>query len=261
MARGMVMLSRAKLIEMAKDMGINPYHLEKDYVLTLIYQQISSDPELYNNLILKGGLALHHIYGNTRLSIDLDFTARKRIEVDLILDTIEAVAGLRIRTPQDIPATKFSLRIRPISYLGPLGVRSNVEIEVSYREEVVLEPDVVPLVNRFCDSFPVQVMKLEEMMAEKIRALYQRPKASDLYDLHFILSTPALSYDTSTINDLIPIKFKLVAGGWNRSRLFRHIEDLEALWETHLSSVLLEACPSFDEAVDVVARKLKFLRK
>ncbi len=260
MARERLTLTRARLMQMAGEMGLNVYHLEKDYVLTCLLRQMAEQPDLADNLILKGGLALRHIYGNARLSVDLDFTGRRRVEAARIREVIEALAWLSIRTPRDFPPTRFSLHLRPISYRGPLGVPGTVEIEVSYREEVVLEPDVIPFHNVFFDSFAVRVMQLDEIIAEKVRALYQRPKPGDLYDLYFIFTNPALVHHPDVINELVPIKFKLVAGGWRRVDLFQHAEEIAALWDTHLTGISMGECPSVADAVDLVSRKLKFLR-
>ncbi|MBM4460438.1 MAG: nucleotidyl transferase AbiEii/AbiGii toxin family protein [Chloroflexi bacterium] len=222
MARERLTLTRARLMQLAGERGLNVYHLEKDYVPTCLLRQIAQQPDLAESLILKGGLALHHIYGNSRLSVDLDFTGRRRVDAERIREVIAMTAGLSIHIPRELPPTRFSLHLRPISYRGPLGVPGTVEIEVSYREEVLLPPDTVPFHNLFFDSFPVSVMQLDEIIAEKVRALYQRPKPGDLYDLYFIFTQPALTYHPEVINDLVPVKFKLVAGGaWISSNMPR----------------------------------------
>lgn len=93
-----------------------------------------------------------------------------------------------------------------------------------------------------------------------MRALYQRPKPGDLYDLYFIFTQPALTYHPEVINDLVPVKFKLVAGGWRRVDLFQHTEEIAALWDAHLTGVAPGECPAVADAVDLVSRKLRFLR-
>ena len=63
-----------------------PLHVaEKDYLLALVLQIITSS-SLSKTLIFKGGTALHHCYlEQYRFSEDLDFSEVKTINIDFII--------------------------------------------------------------------------------------------------------------------------------------------------------------------------------
>lgn len=126
-------ITAAFLQDLAQEVGVAPVFLEKDWVLTEIIHACATGP-YRDELVLKGGQALRHIYGSERLSVDVDYVARqRRIEV------ADLIATLAIRQPRlDLPPapagpTRYGLSIRPIRYRSPLGIRdSRVELEVSF---------------------------------------------------------------------------------------------------------------------------------
>ncbi|MBI4494171.1 MAG: nucleotidyl transferase AbiEii/AbiGii toxin family protein [Chloroflexi bacterium] len=252
-------LTRAQLIELAHQYRVDPVYLEKDLVLTEIIRHYAQGP-LADVLVLKGGQALRHVYGSARLSKDIDYVARRRMEFEVVREAT-AIDWPRISFP-DRPEgrTKFGFRVRPIRYRGPLGFNDTVELEVSFRGDLVRDPQPGTYVSEFCEPFGLLVMDFNEMVAEKIRALYQRGNSRDLYDLWFMLGRPGLPLDPDMVRDILPHKFRppLVAKGWNRGVLYDRIREAEALWDATLGPLLPDR-PSFDEALTVVERGLRFL--
>ena len=251
-------INRARLIELAEEIGVDPVYLEKDFVLTEIVHAYSTG--LYREqLVLKGGQALRHIYGSPRLSRDVDYVARRRIEFEALR------AGIDIRFPrltvpeQPVGRTARGIKIDLIEYRGPLGNRDNVEVGVSFREDLLLDPEWRPYANPFRETFSVLVMQIDEMVAEKIRAMYQRGNPRDLYDLWFVFSTPAISINQEMVADLVPRKIRppFVARGWQRSRLYERLLANKDDW-TGLIAVAPDR-PPIEVALDVVETGLRFL--
>ncbi len=112
----------------------------------------------------------------------------------------------------------------------------------------------------FRDPFDVLVMDLNEMVAEKIRAMYQRGNPRDLYDLWFIFTRLADHVDPATVAQLIPSKFQpsLVRGGWNRGRLFTLMDEERHTWDDALDALAPDHS-SFAETRATVERALRFL--
>ncbi len=255
-----VALNGAQLIDLAEQLGVDPIALEKDLVLTLIIREYATGP-LGEQLVLKGGQALRHIYGSARLSKDADYVARRRIEF------ADLRAAFRVRFPKiTFPGTpegltRHGFKVRPIQYRGPLERNDRVEMEVSFREDLVLEPDRATYRSPFCPPFDILVMRANEMVAEKVRAMYQRGQPRDLYDLWFLFTHPQVQIDDSVVAELIPYKFKpgLVAGGFDRSRLYDRIRGNEHTWDDTLRDLVPEY-PSFDDALVTVERRLRPLR-
>ena len=74
-----LMITRRELRQQARRQRVSLGALEKDYVLTLILQRIYDQDVWRENLVFKGGTALHKLYLNRRLCLDLDFTSQRPI--------------------------------------------------------------------------------------------------------------------------------------------------------------------------------------
>jgi predicted nucleotidyltransferase component of viral defense system len=252
-------INRARLEERADELGADPVYLEKDFVLTEIIHSYATG-DLADQLVLKGGQALRHVHGSPRLSTDVDYVARRRLDFD------ELRAALNIRYPrltvpgEPVGRTQRGFKVTPITYRGPLGNSDRVELKVSFRDDLVLPPDTVAYQSPFYDPFPVMVMRIEEMVAEKLRALYQRGNPRDLYDLWFIFTSPAIAVEAAGVVDLLSRKFdpEFVASGWNRERLYARIEQQATQWDRLLSGVAPDR-PPYEEALLEVQRALRFL--
>ena len=250
-------MNRARLIELAEELRVDPVYLEKDFVLTEIIHSYATG-ELADQLVLKGGQALRHIHGSRRLSTDVDYVGRRRLEFD------ELRGGLTIRYPRlTVPAapvgrTARGFKVTPITYRGPLGNADRVELEVSFRGDLELEPERASYRSPFHDPFPVLAMRVDEMVAEKIRALYQRGNPRDLYDLWYVFVDASIGVDARTVAELIPAKFAHVAGGWDRARLYERMEQEAGQWDRLLAAVAPDR-PPYEEALRTVQHALRFL--
>jgi predicted nucleotidyltransferase component of viral defense system len=247
-------LSPAILQDVANDLGIAPLILERDWVLTEIIFQLAL--QLGPDLILKGGQALRHVYGSARFSKDADYVAMRRLEFD------ELRASLHIRYPtlhlptEPAGRTRFGIKVDRIGYVGPMRIPGTVELEISFREQAQLPPQVLPFLSPFRDPFPVTVLHLHEIVAEKMRALYQRGNPRDLYDLWFILIKLAARIDPATVAGLIPIKFRLVSGGWRKQQLYDNIEANSGTWDDAFRLLVVDP-PAFEETLVAVQRALR----
>ncbi|MBI3971546.1 MAG: nucleotidyl transferase AbiEii/AbiGii toxin family protein [Chloroflexi bacterium] len=252
-------VNAALLRDLAEQHGVDAVYLEKDFVLTEIIHAYAAGP--YGDaLVLKGGQALRHIYGSPRFSKDVDYIARRRIEFADLMDALN-IRYPRLQLPVE-PAgrTSSGLHIEPVEYRGPLGQLDNVEIEVSFRRDLALEPQRVTYRSLLREPFDVLVMDLNEMVAEKLRAMYQRGNPRDLYDLWFIFTRLAGSVDAGTVARLVPGKFRppLVRGGWDRSRLFARMDEERHTWDDALDALAPDH-PTFGEARATVERATRFL--
>jgi len=123
-------------------------------------------------------------------------------------------------------------------------------VNVSLRERVALDPERTTLrsLYREIPSFELFSMTLEEMLAEKVRAIFARGKPRDLYDLWFFLKR-GIRLDPNLINKkLRPYKMKFDA-----EKLARCIEAMDRRWEVDLKDLVIGSLPSFKEVeADVI---------
>ncbi|MDI6825941.1 MAG: nucleotidyl transferase AbiEii/AbiGii toxin family protein [Candidatus Aenigmarchaeota archaeon] len=236
------MIDKETLIRIAKFTGLKPFQQEKNYIQTLLLRSIFS--RISRELIFKGGTALAFFYGLNRFSEDLDFTLRETIDFEgLIKETKKDFEALNVRANfrilEDDPSS-FSFRI---GAEGPLFTkeieRCFVGVEISKREEVLKEIEVKELNSPYPDisNFFVPVMNLEEILAEKIRAIIWRAKARDLYDLWFLLEKE-IKVDLDVVNKKLSCYKKI----FDKEK----IERLGEVWKTELRPVVLGHLPEFN---------------
>ena len=71
---------RIRLQQAWRDLGLQSYVVERDYLLSWVLAGISAVPELRETLVFKGGTALKKCYfGDYRFSEDLDFSGLKDV--------------------------------------------------------------------------------------------------------------------------------------------------------------------------------------
>lgn len=184
---------RKKSIEANIDM----ITIEREYWQLLFLQRLYLTPES-ENLFFKGGTAIHFLLGSFRFSEDLDFTAiiAKRKVENLLLKTFNffktnTVYNLEFKKERvwqkfEEESLKYRFLFKPTSLTQKVSIR----IDVSFREKPIMRENsvLVPF------DYPISPYPLvshlggEEILAEKIRALFVRRKPRDLFDLWFLLT-------------------------------------------------------------------------
>ncbi len=146
-------------------------------------------------MVFKGGTYLKHAFGLDRFSEDLDFTVYDEVKIDEIMDAAaDDLMSYGVEAAVDKVEDKdisFNARLR---YRGPLYRGSeksmgSINIEISKREDVLLEPKWTRLFFEYPEVRVISALGLqkEEVFAEKLRALSSRSKGRDLYDVWFLL--------------------------------------------------------------------------
>lgn len=194
------MITRADINERVREWGLTEEVVEKDYVLGWLLWGIGSDPVLAQTWVFKGGTCLKKCYIETyRFSEDLDFTVlpggpfRPDDVEPLLLRTLS-----RIGAESGIDFSKPPLlRLRPngvsaegrVYYTGPRRTPqpARVKLDISTDEVIVRPPVLEQIAHPYPDFFPpggtVRCYSFDELFAEKIRAMAQRGRPRDLYDI------------------------------------------------------------------------------
>jgi len=82
------MISKEDIISIAKREKLPLGTVEKDFVLTYVLKKIY-ESDLKDKMAFKGGTALHKMYLHKRISIDLDFTEIKTINIEELRKIVE----------------------------------------------------------------------------------------------------------------------------------------------------------------------------
>lgn len=171
-----------------------PLHIaEKDYFLAFVMQNISRS-SLGKALVFKGGTALYHCYlDQYRFSEDLDFSAnQKTISLDQAREMFTNIDCLSIKKDYLSNAT---VKIEKLQYTGPLVQPNSLKVEIDFLQNVLLPAKTLKYQNVWGLNFEVNVMDEREICAEKIRAMSDRARYRDFYDLYLLLEKfqPSLS--------------------------------------------------------------------
>lgn len=175
---------------------------EKDYFLAIV-SKIIYDSSLRDKLVFKGGTALHHCYLNQmRFSEDLDFTSLDRnITLMDVKKIFEPFNFLEVKKEYTSSAT---IKLERLTYDGPLGQSNSLKLEIDFMQNVVLPAKDLEYNNVWKVDTKVKVMDIREIIAEKLRALSDRARYRDFYDLFQILKN--FKMDLQEIIELIKQK-------------------------------------------------------
>lgn len=203
--------------------GIDTITIEREYWQLLFLQRLYLTPES-ENLFFKGGTAIRFLLGSFRFSEDLDFTAiiaKEKVE-KLLLKTFNffktnTVYSLEFKKEKVLPKfEKNSLKYRFLFEPTNLTQKVSIRMDVSFREKpMTRESSVLIPFDYPISPYPLVChLGREEILAEKIRALFVRKKPRDLFDLWFLL-TKKVSLNQKIINkkfSLYPeLKFNLAS--------------------------------------------------
>jgi predicted nucleotidyltransferase component of viral defense system len=195
------MIARAELQARAQEWGLTEEVVEKDYVLGWVLWAIGAHPALRDAWVFKGGTCLKKCFVETyRFSEDLDFTVIEGgplVPDDLVPVLVEMLDLLEQETGIDLSSRAPVVKLRPdgrsaegrIYYRGPRGApgEARVKLDLTYDETVVEATVRRPIAHAYDDVFPgdsgVQCYSFAELFAEKLRALGQRTRPRDLYDV------------------------------------------------------------------------------
>ncbi len=249
------MLKREDLEKMRAVVGFNTGQAEKDYLQHLFLLFLSR--HIKNEIVFKGGTALQKAFGLNRFSIDLDFTLHKEIDMKTVINEAAhdiSNFGFKAVCEHTEKRTGITsvLKLQGPLYDGRERTLSSLRIEVSTRERVVLEPvwrEIVPVYNDL-QPYIICVMHLEEIFAEKVRAIMTRTKARDVYDLWFLLKKGVMFNQ-----NLAAKKLEYYGKSWDLKDFHERIGIIEGLWRSELGPLVL-AFPDFIEVKQYILEKI-----
>ena len=177
--------------------------VEQDLIITRALMELFDEKSIGSQLVFRGGTALHKLFFAEpyRYSEDVDLVQLKPGPIgplfNAIRDRFYAWLGEPKRKTGPDTAT-LSYRINSEDQ-PPLPLR--IKIEINIREHspfLPIEHKTLEIQSRwFKGTSAVSVHRLEELLATKLRALYQRRKGRDLFDLAMALRT--LKVDSRTV--------------------------------------------------------------
>jgi len=176
-------------------------HVEQDLVISRAIVEIFGDETLGRSLSFRGGTALHKLFllPPVRFSEDIDLVQTEAGRGVPLFDRLRAQLDpwlgkptRKVKEGRVNLVYRFGSEDRP-----PVPLRLKIEInsaerftELGYRR--------VPCAVRsrwFDGAVEVNTFALDELLGTKMRALYQRSKGRDLFDLWYALSRGGVNPD------------------------------------------------------------------
>ncbi len=173
--------------------------VEQDLVLTRAVIELFSEPKLKDKIALRGGTALQKLFIRPpcRYSEDIDLVQTEAGPIGPVLDGCRATLDPWLGTPSRsrthgsvVLVYRFESEIPPVRPM-------RLKIEINTREHFT----VLGFAHqRFEGHSPwctghaeVTTFALDELLGTKLRALYQRKKGRDLFDLWLAISRGTLN--------------------------------------------------------------------
>ena len=167
--------------------------VEQDLVLSRAAVELFAEPSLDGKIVLRGGTALHKLVIEPpyRYSEDIDLVQTEAAPIGSIIDAVRAKLDPWLGKPaRDRGPGNVTLNYRFESEIAPVRPL-RLKIEINTREHFALHGlERRPFAVRnpwFTGESKIATFANDELMGTKLRALYQRRKGRDLFDLWLCL--------------------------------------------------------------------------
>jgi len=261
--------------------GKPQFVVEKDYALSYLLVGIVDTPMLREMLVFKGGTCLRKAYfPGYRFSEDLDFTSREVLGCDALLKALNDAAAVMTNRLQVIgpfavavaeethrdphPRGQCVYRVQ-VQFPWMREPSCRLKVEVSAGEPLLAGSVDRPLIHEFPGESleaTLSVYRLEEIAAEKLRALLQsrqhlrdrgwlRNRPRDIYDLRHLWEQRDLPVDWRLVGELLPVKAEAYRVEFSSASDFLDDEVLKGIerdWNGQLAN-FVPVLPTFDECI------------
>jgi len=273
---------RVRLQEARKRLGTPWEILERDYLLSWILAGITHVESLRDTLVFKGGTALKKCYfGQYRFSEDLDFSGSGDVPIGEAMEQgiqqactvaehlLEEYAGVEIeceryteRDPHPGGQEAFTIRAR---LPWQRNAQTRIKVETAVDEKILKPVEKLSVIHEYGEPLKahIQVYALEEIVAEKLRAILQhaqrlqergwsRSRARDYYDLWRVLRAYRDQLDLSGFSTFLLEKCAVRKVSFTDAQDFFSetvLNHVEQTWQQWLGP-LVPQLPAFDTVIE-----------
>ena len=170
------------------------YQIEQDLIICRAVCALFNDEYIAEHLAFRGGTSFNKLYlhPQPRYSEDIDLVQIKAEPIKETIDRIREVLSFLGEPKIKQKAHNNTLIFRFNSEIPPI-IPIRLKVEINTREHFnvlgLIKQDFSVDNHWFSGSCKATTYYLEELLGTKMRALYQRRKGRDLFDLYKALST------------------------------------------------------------------------
>jgi len=237
--------------------------VEQDLLIERILIEIFSEDFLSENLVFRGGTAIHKLYfrPQCRYSEDIDLVQTGALPVGQFIDLIRTKLKF-LGNPKRIQKERNTTLIYHYITELPPEIKARLKIEINCREHFAVfgYKYIHHSINTewFSGESRIKSYSLEELLGTKLRALYQRSKVRDLFDLFWALNNEKIDINKVIESFRIYISFSTSNPPTItqfRENLEKKIQDPEFRGDTD-GLLRPEISYSIDEAYEQIVNKL-----
>ena len=192
------MIQRNAIVEWSKIAPWrDPRFVEQDLVISRVLVSIFQDEYLREKLAFRGGTAIYKLFMTppARYSEDIDFVQIDAEPIGQVLDKIRAALSF-LGDPKTRQKASNNVLVYRFNAEEPQGVVMSLKIEINSREHISvyeLETRYFKMQSQwFSGECGIVTYNFNELIGTKLRALYQRKKGRDLFDLYAALESGKL---------------------------------------------------------------------
>jgi predicted nucleotidyltransferase component of viral defense system len=170
---------------------ISDAQVEQDLIISRVLVSMFQDAFIAEQLAFRGGTALHKLYFSParRYSEDIDLVQTMPVPIGGLLDTMQEILNDLLGKPRRSQKERSVILTYRMDSEGPPVVPLRLKVEINTREHFTVygfckRPFRVRS-RWFTGECEITTFELEELLATKVRALYQRRKGRDLFDLWY----------------------------------------------------------------------------
>ncbi|MBT4036357.1 MAG: nucleotidyl transferase AbiEii/AbiGii toxin family protein [Candidatus Marinimicrobia bacterium] len=174
--------------------------IEQDLILSRMLVEIFNDPLLKNSLLFRGGTAMTKLYFKDplRYSEDLDFVQKDPGPIKPIVQTIQRLIDPWMgKSSTQARANGFRIYYHFLPESDPTTPK-RIKIEINTREHFTVYgavPANYSVDNRwYSGGAEISTYSIDELAGTKLRALYQRKKGRDLFDIDRLIGEQMIDH-------------------------------------------------------------------
>ena len=234
-----------------------PAQIEQDLIISRALVDLYNDPHIKDALVFRGGTALNKLFINppSRYSEDIDFVQKNADPIDQTINAIREVLKPWLGEPKWKITQRSAKLIYKYESINKSASKLKIEINTTEHFQV-LPLKKVPFSmdsDWFKGTADIITYEMDELMATKLRALYQRRKGRDLFDIWYVATNELIN-----LNRVFDIFAKYCAYNdvqISREEFIKNLEQKKDNRDFHVDMSLL--LPSklhwnFDEAYQFV---------
>jgi len=177
----------------------NLVQVEQDLVISRALIDLYNEPYIKKVLVFRGGTALNKLFlqSATRYSEDIDFVQKNPEPIGQTIDHIRNLLQSWLGDPKWKITERSAKLVYKYDAINKLPAKLKIEINTTEHFQV-LPLKIVPFVMNsewFQGKTNIITYEIDELMATKLRALYQRRKGRDLFDLWYVSSQNLINID------------------------------------------------------------------